>query len=145
MIVVRDRAEIVKVLERYRSFEECLLKEVRTVCFGTGVELRFDYIWSDEDPEGELVSDNPRPVTLRLDVVHDVRFVTALPPGIHTGPERANWGLSEVALVRLKNPSDVGEAHRGRSDVPLCHLVVDWEGDRRLDVVFERFTYFEEP
>lgn len=140
-----NKTEIGALLEQHRSFEECLLREIRTTRFGTAVELRFDYVWDDDDPDGDSVAADPRPVTLRLDVVREIRFVTALPAGILAEPERADWGLTEVALVRLEDSSDLLAAHRARSDVTLHHLVIEWEGDRRLDLIFERLSQSDEP
>lgn len=145
MIVAMDRAEMRELLEKHRSFEECLLREVRTARFGTAVVLRFDYIWDDDDPDGGLVADDPRVVRLRLELVREVRLVTALPAGVLAEPERADWGLTEVALVRLEDSSELLAAHRERSDAPLHHLVVEWESDRRLDLIFERLSYSDEP
>jgi hypothetical protein len=141
VIVAMDKAEMEKLLEQYRSFEECLLQEVRTARFGTAVKLYFAYIWDDDDPDGRLVADEPRTVTLCLESVREVRFLTALPAGVLAEPERADWGLTEVALVRLEESSELLTAHRARSDAPVQHLAVEWESDRRLDVIFERLSY----
>jgi hypothetical protein len=138
VIVATDTAEMQDILEQHRSFEECLLRELRTTHFGTAVELRFEYIWDDDEADGHLVADEPRPVTLRLESVHEIRFLTALPAGVLAQPERAGWGLTEVALVRLDDSSKLLEAHRAQSERLLHHLVVEWEGDRQLDLIFER-------
>lgn len=145
MIVAMQKAEMEELLEEHRSFEECLLQEVKTACFGTVVKLYFAYIWDDGDPDGGLVADEPRTVTLCLESVRELRFLTALPAGVLAEPERADWGLTEVALVRLEEASELLTAHRARSDAPLQHLVAEWEGDRRLDCIFERLSYSTEP
>lgn len=144
-MIVATQAEMEELLEEHRSFEECLLQEVRTARSGTAVKLYFAYIWDDDDPGGGLVADEPRTVTLCLESLREIRFLTALPPGVLAEPERADWGLTEVALVRLEESSELLTAHRARSDAPLQHLVVEWEGDRRLDCIFERLSYSSEP
>lgn len=144
MITAADKTEIGALLERHRSFEECLLREVRTARFGTAVELRFDYIWDDTDPAGSRVADEPRRVTVRLELVREAHFFNELPAGLIAEPDRADWGLTEVALVRLEESSELVGAHRARFNKPLHHLVVAWESDRRIDVIFERLSYFEE-
>lgn len=144
MIVAMDKAEMKEFLRNHHSFEECLLQGVRTARFGTVVKLHFAYIWDDDDPDGGLVADEPRLVTLCLESVREMRFLTALPAGVLAEPERADWGLTEVALVRLEESSELLAAHRANSMPALHHLVVEWEGNRRLDCVFERLSYSTE-
>lgn len=145
MMIAKDSREIGEVLKQHRSFEECLLREVRTTRFGTAVELRFGYVWDNDDPAGIRAADEPLPVTLHLELVREIRLMNELPAAVLAAPERADWGLTEVALVRLETSSELIAAHHARSAAPLHHLVVEWEGDRRLDVVFERLTCADDP
>lgn len=122
------------ILKRHHSFEECLLEEVRLSRFGTTLALEFAYIWSDDEADSVRASTTRR-ITIDCELVHEVQIVTALPPSILAEPERADWGLTEVALVRLQHDSELLEKHHGAS-IPLHHLLVEWEGDRRIDVIF---------
>jgi hypothetical protein len=137
MMAMDDRASIDEALARYRHFQECLLRELRMTEFGITLELDFEYIWDDEDATGATLAATSRLVTLALDLVQEVRVITAPPRAIVAEPERADWGLTEVALVRLMPSSDLLDKHH-EADVPLHHLVVEWEGDRRVDVIFAR-------
>lgn len=88
-------------LGEYRHFQECLLRELRTSRFGTTLELDFQYIWDDKDGTGVALAATPRKVTLAFDLVFEFRVITAFPKAIVVCPDRADWGLTEVALVRL--------------------------------------------
>ena len=48
-------------------------------------------------------------------------------------PESINWGLNEVALVKVVDDRLQIYEH---SPVPLTHLAFLWEGERRIDVIF---------
>lgn len=135
MTVLERAAEIRDALAAHRNFQECLLMELRTTTFGTGAELHFEYLWDDTDPDGVRLASTPRRVVLRLELVRELRFVTALPEAILKQPEQANWGLTEVAQVRLADQSQ-------REATPTLagahHLVIEWESPRRVDALFQR-------
>lgn len=142
MIAMNDDGAIGLVLERHRFFQECLLRQVCLSHFATELKLEFEYIWDDADLTGSRLAADPRTVVLALEGLHEARIVTALPPALLHAPERADWGLTEVAFVRLLRESDLLAKHH-ESDVPLHHLVVEWEGDRRIDAVFARLRIEE--
>lgn len=81
MIPAMDTTAIKKLLDQHRSFEACLLREIRTQHFGMNIELRLDYIWDDERPESGVLASEARLVTLRVELVREARYLTALPGG----------------------------------------------------------------
>lgn len=129
-----DNSAVGQILEQYRSFQECLLKELRLSQFGISLELDLEYIWDDNDPSRAALATTPKTVTLAFDLVHEVRIVSALPTAIRVEPARANWGLTEIGRIRSISPSESDRAVSASAN----HVVVEWEGDRRIDVVFER-------
>jgi hypothetical protein len=129
-----EGAKIAALLERYRAFQECLLRGVRLSNFGTALVLEFDYVWDDDKPASAVLSD-PRVVYLELGGLHEARIVTALPASVLEDPAGANWGLTEVAVVRLIEQSDLLWKYH-ESALALHHLAILWEGESRIDVVF---------
>lgn len=143
MSIAWETRAIDDMLARYRYFNECLLREGRLVRCGLDFELAFDYIWDDADPKGTRLAREFRQVVLVLQNVRLISVDNVLPAGILENPDRADWGLTEVALVRPENPSSL----LGRlptSEPYLCHVVVLWETDRRIDVVFASMTVTED-
>lgn len=138
-----DATTIDEVLEQYRFFDECLLREVRSRHFGTALDLQFDYIWDDTDPARARLADEFRRVTISLGLVREVQLVNDLPMRIIEEPARAGWGLTEVSLVRREQASALLSKHRAAGDEKLQHLVVRWESNQQIDVIFQRFEYFE--
>lgn len=131
-----DRAAIAAELARYRQFEECLLVEIRILTPGMDLELVFDYIWDDDCPAGRRVLDRLRRVRLVLEGLGEIWFNAAVPPGLVSDPRRADWGLSEVAHVRLASAPDVSRGNSACLDGPPHRLVVAWETPRRLEATF---------
>jgi hypothetical protein len=116
-----------EALKRWRSFEECLLVDVRFVDFGFGVDLIFNYVWNNGSGVRKDVLESPQLVACHLIGVESLRFQGGLTPGMKENPENVDWGLTEISIVR----SFETEAGLG--------LSVVWEGKRRLDVEFFAF------
>lgn len=120
---------MVSALSRFRNFDQCLLREVRLVRFGTELELEFEYIWDDHRADGVLLAEPFPRVVIRLEVVDSVDMRLELPPGLLEDPNEVNWGLSEVAMVRVEKLPHEDRRHR---------LEVRWETDRRITATFRR-------
>jgi hypothetical protein len=136
-------AAISAALEQRRNFQDCLLREVRLVANGIRLELEFEYVWDDSEPGSWKIAETSPLLTLRLEPVHELRLIGKLPAGLYDHPESAGWGLSEVAIVELARQSELLEKYRSTIPVPVHHLEVRWDGGRRLDVVFSRFSVDE--
>lgn len=109
-------------LHRWRNLEECLVHEVQISPDLYQVVITFNYVWDASGAVRERVLEEPVLLTLRLIGLEQIRFVGALTEGMKQHPDRINWGLTEVAGVRVHQ-------HDG-----LVELTVEWESDRRLDV-----------
>lgn len=117
-------AELRDELAQWRSFEECILHDVRFVNFGYGVALTFNYVWGSDGAVRTDVLENPKLVTLELLGVESLEFVGALTSGMKASPNKVGWGLAEVARVIA---ADRPEGLR---------LVAEWESERRLAIDF---------
>jgi hypothetical protein len=110
-------------LEEWNNFEECLVHDVRPVIFGFGLDLVMNYVWDDgQVREGAL--DAPHLVTLRMLGVDSLRFVGGLTESMKADPGGIGWGLTEIAQITpISAPLGLG-------------IAVEWEGPRRLEVMF---------
>jgi hypothetical protein len=130
-----ESAELITdYLNRYRRFEDRLLQDVRWRLYGTVIELEFDYVWSDN---GAIRSEYEQPnlKVLALHNVQEFHLWNGLTEHMSLHPEDLNWGLSEVASVRVvDDPVVLGKYQHVA--VPLHHLRCAWEGERRIDIVF---------
>jgi hypothetical protein len=142
MTVLKDHEGINRALEKYHFFEDCLLRQARLTQFGTAFELEFAYIWDDADPHAAKLADAPRSITLSLQGLREVRIITALPHAVLQAPHLADWGLTEVAVIRLLDDSDSLGGNGGPAGT-LHHLAVLWESDRRIDIIFAQATIAE--
>src|SRR3989442_14766440 len=106
-------------LREWRFLEDCLLHDLRLVQFGFGIDLTFNYVWSDENQVRSDVLEKPKLITLRLIGVESLNLRGGLTGGMIDNPELINWGLSEVARV---------EPVEGNSGLALS---IYWEGSRR--------------
>jgi hypothetical protein len=97
MITATDPDAIRDALNRYRRFEECLLRELRVTAFGTQLELEFAYVWNSHDEQEWTVADEPSTVIVRLMLFEWAEIHAPMPPPLIEEPERADWGLTEVA------------------------------------------------
>jgi hypothetical protein len=134
------REEIEAFLKRHKNFSECIIEELALKDFGTTFDVVFNYIWTDS---GELRPDLDKPnnIGLRFRLVQELSINNSLNSSILGHPESINWGLNEVALVRvMKDDSGL----QAGEDLPplLNHVEFLWEGERRIDVFFSELEVF---
>ena len=125
---------IVEELKAYRNFAECILLEINWKNYMTTVELVFNYVW---DKLGKIRHDVDciQRVTLSCNLVQEIHFKGGLNPSMCSEPTQINWGINEVALVRLQEQEDFLHPYHALP-VPFHHLSVTWEFDRRIDIIF---------
>lgn len=130
------RADIQRNLDRFRSFQECLLRELRFVYAKQRLELEFEYIWDRTvGPDEWKVAAKSLLVLVTLEPVDEAHISVSATQGLREDPSHADWGLSEVAIVSVDDPPE--EAQRVTSR-PLHKLVVAWENGQQIEAVFER-------
>lgn len=128
-------AEIKRAIDGLRGLSECLLDDVRWRAYGSVVDLVFNNVWT---PAGEVrrdVGTRGDPVVLRCHLVHHLSLHGALTDAQVLQPGEIRWGLSEVAVVRVRGDSPLSKT-LASIPLPVHHIEVLWERARRLDVVF---------
>jgi hypothetical protein len=131
------RQEAEEGLRRHRNLEECLLEDVRWRRYGSEIHLVFNSVW---DESGELrarILEEPRHVEIRGLGVHELELVNNLSRGMVENPEQLNWGLAEVAVVRLE------DARVGDQDA--VQAVVQWDSERSLRILAADVRLLELP
>lgn len=133
----RETMENIKsLLESHRNLQECVLLDIRWLHFGTTIELIFDYVW---DESGKIRADlnQKEPVIVRLKLVQELHLNNALNESMILEPYQINWGINEVAAVRLEENQNMLKPYN-KLPKPFHHIAVLWERGnvRRIDVVF---------
>lgn len=116
--------EINDWLPRVDNLWESLMDQLSLTNFGYSARVVFTLII---DRNGRVL-DQPLQVTFDLDGVQELSLHGALTPRMREHPERINWGLSEVARVRVA-PTDDG-----------VRFEALWEGERRVEIQCRRVT-----
>jgi hypothetical protein len=111
-------------LDRHDGLADCLLHELRLVNYGYSIELDFNLVFGVDKGVRPDVLENPEIITFRLDGVTSLDLIGGLAEGMVAHPEAINWGLSEVAGVRVLT-TDAGP-----------RLDVAWEAERRITIDF---------
>jgi len=132
-----NREQIEAFLREHKGFSECIIEEFIFKDYGTTLEVRLNYVWSDwGDIRANL--NEPRNIILKFRLVEDLHIKNSLSHSMLTEPESINWGLNEIAL--LKVVGDTNALQTPEPSEPLfTHVVFLWEGDRRIDIVFSEF------
>jgi hypothetical protein len=125
--------EIARALAGYNNLQECVIETMALEDYGTTVEIVFDYIWNER---GELREDldQVRRLIVRFRRVQRFHLENALNPHMSEFPEELNWGLNEIAAMRLVEGDDL--ATYREFPVPFHRLEIVWEGRRHIDLIF---------
>ena len=118
--------EATVLLDSMAGLEEAILTDLATRRFGYGAALSFVLPMS-----AACGGNHERRVTIELDGVHHLVFEGGLSQAMIDSPESIDWGLGEVALVRIGH------------DGTCARVQVLWEGDRRIDVVSQSVMIVE--
>lgn len=132
--MLESKEQIVHFLEQHHDFAECVLDEVCWHHHGTIIDLVFEYIWTDEASVRPAHLPSVQK-TLRFHVVQEFHVCNGLTVDTSLRPDALNWGLSEVAVVRLLDEETFLVPY-SRLPVPVHHLRCLWEGERKIDLVF---------
>ena len=113
-------------LESMSGLEEAILTDLTTRNFGYSVDILFVIPVGAASGTG-----HERKVRIELDGVHRLLLQGGLTEQMVGSPESINWGLGEVALVRIGQEGD----HAG--------IEVLWEGDRKIEAISQAVTIVE--
>lgn len=73
-------------------------------------------------------------IILRFHLVQELQMFNALTASMLEDPKSINWGLNEVAL--LKVIEDGASKPDKTSAMPFNRLAFLWEGERRIEILF---------
>jgi hypothetical protein len=130
-LMVADRR-----LEKWHYLQDCLLEDIHLVHHGSSLELRFNYIWIEYGKRVRSDKDSPLYVNVRCHLVHYLWFVGGLTASMIREPERINWGLSEIEIVKVAGPDMFSQGMR-QPAIPrdVLVLVCCAAGGRRWEIV----------
>ncbi|GAB2495412.1 hypothetical protein GCM10027063_38200 [Promicromonospora xylanilytica] len=114
-------------LESMSGLEEAILTDLTTRNFGFSVDLLFLIPVGAASGTG-----HERRVRIELDGVHRLLLQGGLTEQMISSPESINWGLGEVALVRI------GQEEEGRASIEVL-----WEGDRKIEAISQGIAIVE--
>ncbi len=127
---------IKSLLASYRNFQECVLLDIKWLHYGTTIELTFDYSWNKQGKIRENLNEK-EPIVMSFKLVQEFHLTNALNESMVLDPYRINWGINEVAAIRLEEHSTMLKPYE---ELPkeFQHIAILWERGnmRRIDVVF---------
>jgi hypothetical protein len=106
------------------ALSEALIEELCLTKFGYSCRVVVKRVIR---PDGRVL-DEPGRATFELDGVQRVTMDGGLTPQMLEHPESINWGLSEVAVVRVAPAED------------WIHFEALWEQDRKIHIQCRRAT-----
>lgn len=134
-------SDIKHVLESVHNLREGILTNVIWEGEGTTLSLYFNSVL-DKDGNIRLDLEREKVIMLKFELVQEFHLVNALNDFMLKNPGLLNWGLSEVAMVTVVENSTKLKSYESPI-VPLNHIVLLWEGERRIDIIFSRLTVEE--
>lgn len=142
---MNTREEISNTLEKLNYLSECIIQDIRWLNFGLAIEFDFNYVW---DSQGKI-RDNLEEsliVSVRFVFVQEFNFRGGLNDSILLNPDYVNWGLNEIAAVKLVDDK-ARLATYSLYPVPFHLAVITWEGigdKRQIDIVFSEFEVHQQ-
>lgn len=122
------------LLQKYNNFDECIILEVRLRDYQTTLELLINYIWDDQGNIRPNLDDLDL-VVVRFQLVQEIHISNDLNSAKLIEPERMNWGMNAISLIRIKDQESKLAPYRGLP-VSFHHAAISWESARRIEVVF---------
>ncbi len=138
----KTKAEIRELLRSYHNFSECIIEDMRWRDYATTLDVMFNYIWDGQ--EGiSLDPKQPELVVVRFKLVQEFRLNNALNSYMCAHPEELNWGLNEVAMVKISDD----DAPQSYPFLPISfnHVILLWEGERKIDILFSEMEILQKP
>jgi hypothetical protein len=102
----RDAAGLEAELERWVRCEESLLVELALTHHGYALRLAFNLTWASKGVLCADLGQREQRLTIEMQGVQRLHMEGGLTQSMLDHPERINWGLSEVDLVRAEECPD---------------------------------------
>lgn len=129
-----QKSEIQAIINTHRGFSDCIIEEFKWKHFGTTMELKIRYIY-DQNGHIPKSMDDWHTLVLSFHLVQKLRISNALTQTMCNEPERLNWGFNEIALIKLEDNPELLTPFK-EFITPFHHIVILWESERRIDIVF---------
>lgn len=137
-MILTDASSIRDELEKLYNLQDCVITNVKWEHQGTNIAFYFNYSWTDDGRIRPNLNID-QIVVLRFNIVQQFYVKNALNSSMVSNPEYMNWGLSEVAAVRLANEEKFLAPYK-ELPVSFHHVIFVWEHvqpePRHIDIVF---------
>lgn len=130
-----DESKLEKIkayLHNYEDLGECVLEKIAFKNYGVAIELEFYNIWNGK---GQMKFKKTNRLILKFNLIQEFKFKGALNRFMVAEPEQINWGINEIAAIRITDNPEILKPYSGFS-IPFHHAEIVWEQDRRIDIVF---------
>ena len=129
-----DYIGIDRQIKALNDLQESILLDVVWKDYGTTIELHFNSVLRSQNDVGTDV-EKEKLVVLRFYSVQELLVRNFLNDSMLIDPSQLNWGLSEISMVKLERNSKA-LAYYESPIIPLNHVVILWEGERKIDIIF---------
>ena len=128
-------AELSAELTARAGLQECVLRDLEWLHWGSVIRLSFEYFWQDVEGELRLTPEalnHPGVVELTASWMLAMNIDNA-PTASMVGlrPDEMTWGYSEVAVVEVVADTYAAEY---LPESTCLRLEVHWEGERRITI-----------
>ena len=143
-----EKVKIRELLYNNYEFNECILEEVNWLKYGSSVEFKLNYIYTDSngfyiDSSGKHCTktgehreniDIPLIKTIRFNLVQEFLLKNFLPIENKGEIDNLDWGFSEIDVIRIED-NDIFLSHYRKNAIKYHHFTIYFGGARRLDIV----------
>lgn len=143
-----DKVKIREILYNNYEFNECVLEKLDWLHFGSSVEIKLNYIYTDSngfyiDASGKHCIKNcklrenldiPLIKTIRFNFVQEFLLKNFLPIENKDEIDNLDWGFSEIDVIRIAD-NDIFLSYYQKNAIKYHHFAIYFSGARRLDIV----------
>ena len=151
-----EKVKIRELLYNNYEFNECILEEVNWLKYGSSIEFRLNYIFTDSkgfyiDSSGKHCIktgkhreniDIPFIKTIRFNLVQEFLLKNFLPIDNKEEISNINWGFSEIDVLRIED-NEVFLSYYRKEEIKYHHFTVFFDGGRRIDIVCNELEILE--
>ncbi|MGE5621299.1 MAG: hypothetical protein ACM3U0_01865 [archaeon] len=150
------KVKIREILYKHYEFGECIIEDIRWVNYGTSLEIKVNYIWTDSNgffiessgkhsvKYGTIRPNLDIPVikTLKFNLVQEFHLKNFLPIDSPEDEDSIGWGYSEIGAIRIEDNS-LFLSHYWKEAIDYQHMCIYFSDDRRLDIVFHELEILD--
>ena len=143
-----EKVKIREILYNNYEFNECILEEVNWLKYGSSIEFKLNYIYTDSngfylDSTGKhLIKtgkhreniDIPLIKTIRFNFIQEFLLKNFLPIDKIEDANNINWGFSEIDVIRIED-NEMFLSYYRKEKIKYHHFAILFGGKRRIDIV----------